>query len=122
MTWYSASAIFYFEYKDGKQDDYLVWENVYLLEASSVDEARSKAESYARQYEGDSSGTLQLDGRAVTQRYCGLRKLMEARNSICLTEGSLEGAEVTFSKFLVKDRKSLDRLTSGESVEVIYDE
>lgn len=122
MAWYSASAVFYFEYKDGKQDEYLVWENTYLLEASSYEEAISKAESYARQYEGDSSGTLNLDGRPVTQKYCGIRKLMEATNSITLEKDSLEGAEVTFSEFLVKDRDSLDRLVAGDSVNVIYRE
>lgn len=122
MTWYSASAVFYFEYKDGNQDEYLVWENTYLLEASSDEEARSKAEVYARQYEGDSSGTLNLAGRPVTQKYCGIRKLMETTNSITLEKNSLEGAEVTFSEFVLKDRDSLNRLVSGHSVEVLYQE
>lgn len=122
MAWYSASAIFFFEYKDGKQDDYLVWENTYLLEANSVEEAREKAEKYARQYEGDSSGTLTLEGRPVTQKYGGIRKLLTTTNSINIEEGALEGAEITYSEFVVKDRKSLDDLIKGKSVKVVYQE
>lgn len=122
MPWYSASAIFFFEYKEGKQDEYLVWENVYLLEANSDQEAWKKAEKYAKQYEGDSSGTLTLNGRPVTQKYGGIRKIVSVSNSINIEEGVLEGAEVTFNKFVVKDRKSLDDLISGKPVKIVYEE
>jgi len=121
-VWYSASIIFFFEYKDGKQDDYVVWENTYLLQANSDEEARKKADEYGRQYEGDSNGTLTLEGRPVIQKYGGIRKLMEATNSINIEQNALEGAEITYSEFVVEDRKTLDDLISGKTVKLFYQE
>ena len=76
MPWFAAHAIFYFEAKDGPQDSFSIWENVYLVEAKDDDEAWRKADVWARQNEGDSDGSLFWNDRPATLRYAGIRKLI----------------------------------------------
>jgi len=66
MTWYAASAILYVKFKDGRQDRYPVWENVYLIDADGDDSAFHLAEERARRCEGDSEGSFTWDGRPAT--------------------------------------------------------
>ena len=48
MKWYAASAIMYFRRKRAtRQREFLVWENVYLVRASSIREAKKKARHFA---------------------------------------------------------------------------
>jgi len=120
MKWYTASAIFLFEYKDGNQDSFTAWENVYLLEANSNKEAMIKAEKCARRYEEGKESTTKLDGRDVVMKYHGLRKLIEVQYSDDSEKGSLDCAEVTFSEFNLDTQEEFSSLVQGKSVEVGY--
>lgn len=69
MNWYAASAIILFEYEDGIQNDFPVWENVYLIEANDDESAMYKAIQYGKAEEGNDSGSLEVNGRKA-KRQC----------------------------------------------------
>lgn len=126
MAWYCAHAIFYFELKDEPQDSYVMWENVYLVEASTDDEARTKAEEYAKTEEADSSDTLTLNDKPCRYKFAGIRKLI----TVSYIEKApdkpddvpVSGAEVTYSEFEVDTLEEVLKLARGEFVEVLYRE
>jgi hypothetical protein len=119
MAWFAAHAIMYFKLKSGFQDSFTIWENVYLIEAENGDEVREKAEMWARREEGDSDGSLKVDGQAATQVFAGIRKIIAV--SHWEEEGRLsEGDEITYSEFQVSDEKSIRQLVNGEEVSVEY--
>ena len=119
MAWFAAHAVFYFEAKDGIQDSYSVWENVYLIDASDGDAASELAATRARAVEGDSEGTLVWKDRPSTLRFVGIRKLISVsheRNDGLIAHGD----EITYSEFELTDRESLDRLVNGDGVALRY--
>jgi hypothetical protein len=119
-VWYAAHVIMYFKFKDGNQDCFTVWENVFLVEAPSTDEAFEKAEKLGRTDEGDSGGSLTLDGRPVMLTYAGIRKLVQVGYGT--DDKPVDGVEVTYSRLEVKDAKAFIRLVEGKSVTVRYEE
>jgi len=118
MAWYAASAILCVKFKDGVQDCYPVWENVYLIEAETDGEAFRLAEERAREAEGDSSGSFRWDGRPATWVFAGLRKLLTVSHEAPPALGS--GDELTFSEFELADQRALERLVAGGEVGVTY--
>jgi len=123
MTWYSASVIFLFEFKDGNQNSYDVWENVYLVEAESSEVAYEKAKQFAKNDEGDDDGSLTLDGRPVTRRYAGIRKLLTIANFNSNEDVPGDGAEISFSKYCVNNKEDLEKLINGDALNVfLYEE
>ena len=119
MTWYSASVIFLYEYKDGNQDSYTILENTYLLEAFSDENALELAEIYAKEHEEGPDDTMKINGRPVILKYYGIKKLMEVRNMI-KEDNTLDGAEVTYSEYYTEKKEDFDRLIRGESVLLEY--
>lgn len=119
MPWYSASAIMFVQFKDGKQDSYSVWENVHLLQASNREEAEERAIKRAKDDEGDSSGTFMWEERPAVWVFAGLRKLITVSHPD-LDDNELDGAEVTFSAFEVETEADLTALVNGEDVNVKY--
>jgi hypothetical protein len=119
MAWFAAHAIMYFKLKDVAQDRFAIWENVYLIEAENDDEAWEKAEAWARQEEGDSDGSLTVDGQPATLVFAGIRKIITV--SHWEEEGRLRhGDEITYSEFQVSDEESIRELVAGEEVSVEY--
>ncbi|MGA2599283.1 MAG: hypothetical protein ABSH09_20100 [Bryobacteraceae bacterium] len=41
MAWYAAHVIMYMRFKDGNQDRYPVYENIYLFQTESAEEAQN---------------------------------------------------------------------------------
>jgi hypothetical protein len=126
MAWYAASVVMYFQLKDEPQDDFYIWENVYLIDAPDGAEARRKAEYFGRLEEGDDDGTLTWNGRPAKQVYGGIRKLLTCAPSLSSRTGDNgtieDGTEATFSAFMVSSRKELEAFIRGESVQVTYEE
>jgi hypothetical protein len=120
MSWYAASVIMYVQFKDGRQDKYPIWENILLVDATTPDEALSKAEGYGKEGEGDSDGSLSWEKRPAEWVYGGIRKLIEISNPTDILNKPGDGAEVTYSEFEVKDKDSLAKLIGGKSVIVHY--
>lgn len=120
MSWYTASVIMLFEYEDGNQDDFPVWENVYLIEASDAEVAIKKASLYAKKDEGDDSGSLIVNGRRAKRVFKGIRKLLSVVNLNDDDDIPSDGAEVAFSDFLLKSEVDLKDLIDGKKVDLQY--
>lgn len=121
--WFAAHVIMYFKFKDGQQDSYTVWENVFLVEAATAEEGLRKAERLGRAEESDSEGSLTCEGRPCTLTYAGVRKLITVQGGVDNPEDlPVDGAEVTYSQLVVKDAKALARLVGGKPVTVRYEE
>jgi uncharacterized protein DUF4288 len=120
VMWYAAHVIMYFKFKTGRQGRFCVWENVFIVEAASTDEAFEKAEHLGRAEEGDDGSSLRLNNRPVTLTYAGIRKVVRVG---CGTDGEpADGVEATYSVLEVQDRRALNRLVAGKSVTVRYEE
>jgi hypothetical protein len=122
MTWFAASVIMVIRFQDGVQDKYPVWENVILIDASSVEEAYSKAEQYGREDESSPDESVTWEGRVAQLVFGGVRKLIEIRNASALRDQPGDGAEITYSQFELDSDESLSKLIKGEEVSVLYRE
>jgi len=127
MAWFSAHVILYVKFKDGRQDSYPVWENIFLVQAGGEEEAMRKAVEYGKQGEGDSSGTFTWGGRPATWVLAGVRKLITCQGLASGPVGTSEeypkdGTEVSYSQFEVADEESLRKLADGEPVPIVYEE
>ncbi len=119
MPWFAAHAVMYLKLKDEPQDDFLVWENVLLVEASSLSEAEANAISRAREDDGDSNGTLTYDGKPAAWHFAAIRKLVS--DSHRWRDGHLSsGDEATYSEYRVADLQSVLKLAAGQVVDVKY--
>ena len=119
MAWYAAHSIIYFQMTDGQQDEFQVYENVFLVHADTPDEAWAKARKFARRDEGDDSESLRVGDRPARRVYGGIRKVV----SVCheRPDGQLgDGDEVTYSEFVLTDRAALEKLIGGEDVDLLY--
>lgn len=118
MPWYAAHAIMYFEFTNGPQDGFQVYENVYLVQAQTADEGFARARDLARLNEGDDSGSLCVGGRPARRVFGGIRKLI----TVCHEEPNRlgDGDEITYSELVVADRAALQKLIADEDCEVLY--
>lgn len=126
MGWYAASVVMYFQLKDEPQDEFYIWENVYLIEAPNGAEARRKAEYFGKLEEGDDDNSLRWNGKPARQVYGGIRKLLTCYPAIgghsADNEKVEDGMEATYNAFTVSSREKLEAFIRGEPVEVIYEE
>jgi hypothetical protein len=120
--WYAAHVIMTVKFKEAVQDRYPLWENVYLVEASSADEALAKAAALGQEQEGDTSGTFCWEGTPATWVFAGVRKLIECRTSGDIEDKPTGGTEITYSQMIVDSEESLAKLVNGEPVTVLYQE
>ena len=124
MPWFAAHVIVYFQWTDGPQSRFNVYENVHLIEAADGTAARARAEVLGRREAGDDRGTLrETDNAGVvhpTRRvFAGVRKVLTVAHE---REDEQLGTddEVTFSEFQVDDQQAIQRLASGEAVALTY--
>ncbi len=119
MGWYTASAVMLFVYEDGIQSDFPVWENLILVEAESDSEALSKATKFAKEEEGDDSGSLTVNGRKARRVFKGIRKLLTVVNLNADEDVPTNGAEVSFSDLSFSSESDLDSYINGEPITLI---
>jgi hypothetical protein len=123
--YYIAHVIIWVRFKDGNQDEYPVWENIYIIKADSDKEAWEKAEREGRIYPS-SDDDLTVDGRPAEWIFGGVRKVIHSISGssinvqIDLMQENI--AELTWNEFTVPDKETLDKLISGEPVNIRYDE
>jgi Domain of unknown function (DUF4288) len=118
--WYAVHAFLYFQYKDGSQDEYFGYENIYLVEADSVEEARTKGIARAKKDEGDSEGTLTSNGRPATLVFGGLLKFVECTDLDLQSEKPVDGTELSYSEMTMPNKQEFDNFVSGHTAKVIY--
>jgi hypothetical protein len=75
--WYAAHVIMYFKVKKRRQGNFLVHENVFLVEAASTDEAFQQAERLGRADEMDYDGGVRVNNRAAALVFAGVRKVVK---------------------------------------------
>lgn len=119
MAWYAAHAIVYFQLTDGPQDGFQVYENVFLVQADTPDQAWDKAREFTRRDEGDSSGSLRVGDRPARLVFGGIRKVVSVLHERADDQFG-DGDEVTYSEFVLADRAALDKLIRAEEVELLY--
>lgn len=116
--WFSASIVMYVRFKDGNQDRYPVWENTYLIEAASREEAVSKAEELGVAGEGDAHGSMEWDGRPAEWVYFGMTRLLDYYG---MNDRPGDGDEITWAQYIVKSCEDMDRLVSEQPIDVRYE-
>jgi hypothetical protein len=119
MTWYAASVIMYIKFKKEEQEKYPLYENVFLIQAESDNEAIEKARKRGMEDEGDSNGTYSYEGRAATLVFAGVRKIIKTQGA---EERPTDGTEITYSEMEVDTQETLFKLANGEPVVVRYEE
>lgn len=135
MAWYAAHIVSFVKFKDGVQDKYPIWENVVLIEASTENEAYTKAEQFGRNdYQTNNPATADMtwEGRPAYWVFGGIRKLtkcsilasVQDERDELYDESAIEpatGMEVTYMEFEVDSEDKLRRLIDGEPVTLAYD-
>lgn len=117
--YYSAHGIFYFKVES--QESFLVYENVYLIEAEDDDVAMEFALAAAREDEDlEEDGELELNEKKAQFVFAGIRKLV----SLSAGAGGVlrSGVELTYSVMEVDTLAEVDLLAKGEFVNVLYRE
>ena len=75
-----AHSIFYFQISGQEQDTFLVHENVYLIDAINLDQARQVAIQFARGNEDLSEdGHLELNEQKIAYVFAGIRKSLRSK-------------------------------------------
>jgi hypothetical protein len=118
MSWYVAHVIMGHRLKNDPEDCIHVWENLYLLEGSTLEELTEKATQCGKDSIIDDP-TFTVDGKPAREEFVGIRKIIEIQNG----DGPPHsGTELTFSAFVVKSEEDLRLLANGDDVEVLYRE
>jgi hypothetical protein len=119
MSWYAAHLIMVVRYKRGGQERFPVWENIVLIEASSVEEAFAKAEERAKQDEGDSRGTFTWAGEPAAWHFAGVRKLCTCVNP---EERPGDGTEVSYLELELPSEAAVVELVEGKPVALLFED
>jgi hypothetical protein len=127
MSWYAVSGILYFRLKGAfKQDDFFVWENIYLVNAATAAEARERGETLGKA-EAASDEELSWKDQPAELVYGGIRKVVACApnpqtEELTDFEKLHDGVEATYSGFTVRGEAALRELISGAPVAVVYEE
>jgi len=122
MAWYTASIIIAIRPRDEPNSDFLVHENLLLIDARTASEARVAARKLGEE-EATLDDDLTIDGLPAVREFIGVRKIVTVSNPHPMNQDQdrpADGTEVSYSVYRVSDRSALQRLASGESVEVEY--
>jgi uncharacterized protein DUF4288 len=121
MTWYAAHIIE--SHRHSGEDDIYLYENVILISAKDDDEAHLKAQQYGENSVVKDETYTTMEGVPVETSFVGVRKIIEVLEPPLFgaAEGRpVDGTEITYSKFTVKDEQALAKLVNGEEVLINY--
>src|SRR6185503_16050432 len=76
MKWFAAHVILAARYQDGRQVDFPIWENVYLIRAKDGSLATRMAKEMGRKFRV-SDPTMTINGRLAKWVYCGVSAIVE---------------------------------------------
>jgi hypothetical protein len=122
MSWYAAHAIVSIRPVKPRKGDIEVYENVLLIEASNEDEATDKARKFA-EASVVKDDTLTVDGEPAALSFIGIRKIISVSNPWPLNQDRdrpVDGTEITYSLFKLKDEQALSKLVNAKEVLIHY--
>lgn len=117
--WYTAHAVLVALFKSGSQNQFPVWENIYLIWARSDRDAFSKAEKKAKAEQGDSSGSFKWNGRPAEWKYKGIRQLtkceLRSTKNLAIEHESIE---ISHNEFILVGTKTLSGFCRGDQLKL----
>ena len=116
MTWFTAHIVMLSKFIDGPQDLYSVWENIVIIRADSKKIAFEKAQKIGLENE-ELSGNTTLNDRPIHIVFSGVRKLVTFEDP---DSGPVDGLEVSYSEFEMKNEKAFQKFIQGKPVFVNY--
>jgi hypothetical protein len=118
MPWFAAHVVMHYQLTDGPQDRYTGYENIFLVEAETPDQAIERGRARGREDETDCAGTMTMDGRAARLAFVGVRKVVKVQNAPGGRHPAA-GDEITYSEFEVADSDELRRFATGDAVPLV---
>jgi hypothetical protein len=115
-NWYAAHVVMAHYLKSGPQRSFLVFENIFLLNARSWKEASAKAERLGREEAevvGDCDGSLRVDGKPAVLRFAGVRQVVECDPP---NERPADGDEVSYNELRFASARDVDKFANGRAV------
>lgn len=122
MTWYAAHTIVSIRPTKPRKAEIVVYENVILIEANDEHAAAEKARKYGKASIVEDK-TLTIDGKPAVESFVGVRKIISISNPWPLDPDSdrpVDGTEITYSKFKLKDQADLSKLVDGKETSIEY--
>jgi Domain of unknown function (DUF4288) len=118
--WYCIHAILYFEYLDGNQSDYTVWEHIYLVTAPDPRTAYDKGELRAKRDAPISYDGFSIDDRPAQLKFAKIRKVVECQDLNIQNGQPEDGTELSYSEFLISDSTEFENLLANRPATVVY--
>lgn len=112
MTWYAAHIVMQIAVNGRK--DVVAWENIILVQASTVEEAYDKADEIGREGEGDSNGTLELEGAPARMLYRGTRRLVTISSPTGTEDIPSNECEVSYLQLKLESEEALQKFMEGD--------
>jgi hypothetical protein len=113
MPWYGVHVVMAVRFKDGNQNVFPAWENIFLVEATNAATAEKKGQKLGHEIAGDAGATLQWSGRPARWDFIGVRKSVEVSGKAPLKNEPGDGSEITYSKLEFETEQTLREYASG---------
>jgi len=116
MDWYAVHVVMAIYLKAEFSETFPVYENVFLIHASTEQEAVRQGVEIGECEEGDSEGSLTWDGKPAMQKFMGVRKTV-----LCVDSRNrpTEKTEITYSQFLFSSEGDVKKFCRGQSVSTV---
>jgi hypothetical protein len=95
MPWYGVHVVMAVRFKDGNQNAFPAWENLFLVEAANPAGAEKRGQKLGQEIAG---GSLEWNGRAARWEFAGVRKSVEISGKAPLKHEPGDGSEVSYNK------------------------
>lgn len=115
MSLFVAHAVFYSRIKEGTQESYPVWENIYMIRANSLEEARTVVNNRAITVAGDSEGSYTVNGKKAEEVFVGIRKLFECYDTF---ESPIQ--EITYNDLVFTSVEAIWAFLEGKEVDAVF--
>ncbi len=120
MIWFSCHVVMSVRFKDGAQENFPVWENIYLIQADDAEAAVEKAVQIGLSLEGDSNGSFVWDERPAKWVFAGVRKCIKIVHSSQQSNSPTDGVELTYLDLRFEDEEKLRAFVEGDEAKAIF--
>jgi len=115
MPWYGVHVVMAVRFKDGNQNAFPAWENLFLVEAATPAAAERRGQKLGQEIAGDAGGSMQWNGRAARWEFIGVRKSVEISGKAPLKHEPGDGTEVSYNKMEFDGEQALRDYARGLS-------